>query len=228
MYRKTFALSIRKGQEAAFRQLLGMVREDAVQLFDSMGFANFSLWQIDEIVFGYYELPDSFEGCETLEEHMNHVQRVMVNELVAQLGGPCSWISEPLRPMRRMYTDIGIVREDKILIRHRVFVTKLKDGAEEEYRLRHQRLEEARGDTPDPGPDSNFTIWYAGGYIFGYDEIDVTMETPPTPEQLADTAVWEMKMLEIMDWRTDDVDAISGEKHGHIIQLASYRGAVPM
>ena len=33
------------------------------------------------------------------------------------------------------------------------------------------------------GPDSNFCIWSAGGYIFGYDEIDTSMEVEQTPEE---------------------------------------------
>ncbi len=37
-----------------------------------------------------------------------------------------------------------------------------------------------RAETIDPGPDSNFSIWSAGGYIFGYDEIDITMEVEET------------------------------------------------
>lgn len=68
------------------------------------------------------------------------------------------------------------------LIRHRVFITKLAQGAEEEYKARHDALVEARGDQVTLGPDSNFSIWSAGGYIFGYDEIDTSMECDKTEE----------------------------------------------
>lgn len=75
------------------------------------------------------------------------------------------WISEPGQDMRLMYHNYGVIRENKELIRHRVFMTRLKDGCEEEYKARHDGLIAQRGDTVDPGPDSNFTIWSAGGYI---------------------------------------------------------------
>ena len=39
-----------------------------------------------------------------------------------------------------MYHNFGIVRKNKELIRHRVFMTRLKDGCEEEYKARHDRL----------------------------------------------------------------------------------------
>ena len=35
----------------------------------------------------------------------------------------------------------------------------------------------------------------------------------PTPEERAATAAWETRQLEIMDWLTDDVDWLTGEKH---------------
>ena len=54
--------------------------------------------------------------------------------------------------------------------------TRLKPGTQEEYKRRHDALVEQRGNTVNPGPDSNFSIWNAGDYIFGYDEIDITME----------------------------------------------------
>ena len=80
----------------------------------------------------------------------------------------------------------------------------------------------ARGGKTDPGPDSNFSIWNAGRYIFGYDEIDVTMETPETKEEHDQTVKWESGMLEIMEWITDDVDWLTGERHPHVIRLASH------
>ena len=96
--------------------------------------------------------------------------------LTEKIGDTFTWISTPGKDMRLMYHNFGVVRENKELIRHRMFMTKLKDGCEEEYKARHDGLVAQRGETIDPGPDSNFSIWSAGGYIFGYDEIDTTME----------------------------------------------------
>ena len=50
-----------------------------------------------------------------------------------------------------MYHNFGVVRENKELIRHRMFMTKLKDGCEEEYKARHDGLVAQRGETIDPG-----------------------------------------------------------------------------
>ncbi|MFR8758508.1 MAG: hypothetical protein ACLVG5_17075, partial [Clostridium sp.] len=77
-----------------------------------------------------------------------------------------------------------------------------------------------RGDTVDPGPDSNFSIWSAGGYIFGYDEIDTTMEVEETVEAREQTVEWEMRQLGIMDWITNDVDWMTGDVHADVKRLA--------
>ena len=119
-----------------------------------------------------------------------------------------------------MYHNFGVVRENKELIRHRMFMTKLKDGCEEEYKARHDGLIAQRGDTVDPGPDSNFSIWSAGGYIFGYDEIDTTMERDETSEEHEATVAWETRQLGIMDWITNDVDWMTGECHPASRRLA--------
>ena len=104
------------------------------------------------------------------------------NEWGKQYGDCFDWISTPFEEMRLMYHDFGIVRQSKELIRHRVFITKLVPGSEEEYKARHDVLVDARGDKVTEGPDSNFSIWNAGGYIFGYNEIDTTMERDRTEE----------------------------------------------
>ena len=125
--------------------------------------------------------------------------------------------------MRLMYHDFGIVRENKELIRHRVFATRLKGDYQEEYKRRHDALVDARGGKVNPGPDSNFSIWNAERYIFGYDEIDVTMEQAETEASRQAAIDWEVKMLEIMEWYTDDVDWISGAHHKHIQCIGHHR-----
>lgn len=99
-------------------------------------------------------------------------------------------------------------------------MTKLKPGCEEEYKRRHDGLIEKRGDMVNPGPDSNFSIWSAGGYIFGYDEIDTTMEIESTEADRKSTIEWETRQLEIMDWITNDVDWMTGEHHAASVRLA--------
>lgn len=151
---------------------------------------------------------------------LNAEEKSVKNRLTGEIQDTFQWISTPGEDMRLMYHNFGVVRENKELIRHRMFMTKLKDGCEEEYKARHDGLIAQRGDTVDPGPDSNFSIWSAGGYIFGYDEIDTTMERDETPEEHEATVAWETRQLGIMDWITNDVDWMTGECHPASRRLA--------
>jgi L-rhamnose mutarotase len=213
MKRNAFALTIRKGREGGFRERLGALWPDITKFLDDIQADNFSLWQMGEQVFGYCETPDD-PDWQTFAKRCE--------ELTGRFDDCVIWISKPGQGMRLMYHDFGVVRKNKELIRHRVFATKLKGDFQEEYKRRHDGLIEARGGVTDPGPDSNFSIWNAGRYIFGYDEIDVTMEKPETKEEHESTVKWESGMLEIMEWITDDVDWLTGERHCHVIRLAAH------
>ena len=234
MIRHAFAAEIRPGCFNEFRRTLGRVWPDAAATLDRYGVKNFSLWTVDSIVFGYYESPSDEEETDvsvelsggrallgpSFQREIDEDTAEAVLEILQPFGGLVDWISDPVHDMRLMYHDFGVVRENKELIRHRVFVTRLKGAYEEEYKHRHDGLVETRGTVIDPGPDSNFSIWNAGGYIFGYDEIDVTMEREQTAGGRKSTIDWETRMLEIMEWCTDDVDWIPREHHSHITRLA--------
>ncbi len=211
MKRNAFALKTGEGLKYDFRQGIGSVWHKLCTALDNGGGSNFSIWQIEDIVFAYYESGDD-----------NSKLASELFDIFSEIDDTFEWISDPKSEMRLMYHDFGIVREDKSLIRHRVFVTRLKEGFEEEYKSRHDALVEARGGVPDPGPDSNFSIWYAGGFIMGYDEIDTTMEADETPEQHEATVQWESRMLEIMDWVTDDVDWLTGMHHEHVVRIGCH------
>lgn len=212
MKRYTFAMEINQGKSADFRSNLGGIWPELVAFLDEHGMTNFSIWGVENMVFGYYETDEDIVF--TVED------RDKIATWEQLYGDAYTWISVPFENMRLMYHDFGIVRESKELIRHRVFITKLMPGTEEEYKRRHDALVEARGDKITEGPDSNFSIWYAGGYIFGYNEIDTTMEHEMTEEERESTIQWETKMLEIMSWLTNDVDWITGECHETIKRLA--------
>ena len=163
-----------------------------------MGASNFSVWRIREFLFCYGEYPDEAS--------------IPAERIVQLLPGGVGLFAAP-GSLPLMYHDIGIVRQDKSLIRHRVFATRLKEGCAQEYKHRHDVLVEARGDQIKEGPESNFTIWNANGYIFGYCELVKAFDHEKTEEEKAADIAWETRQLEIMDWLTDDVDWITGQKH---------------
>lgn len=210
MNRYTFALKILKGGQNRFRSGLGQIWPEMIEVLAAEQIRNFSMWQAADLVFGYYE-------AEAEPKHE------LLERLLEQNSDCFNWLATPGSHMRLMYHDFGVVREDKSLIRHRMFMTKLKPGCEEEYKRRHDALIEARGADVDPGPDSNFSIWHVGGYIFGYDEIDTTMETEETAESHQSTVEWETRQLEIMDWITNDVDWLTGQHHPASVRLAWHR-----
>ena len=210
MNRYTFALKILKGGQNRFRSGLGQIWTEMTEVLAAEQIRNFSMWQAADLVFGYYE-------AEAEPKHE------LLERLLEQNSDCFIWLATPGSHMRLMYHDFGVVREDKSLIRHRMFMTKLKSGCEEEYKRRHDALVVARGSEVDPGPDSNFSIWHAGGYIFGYDEIDTTMETEETAESHQSTVEWETRQLEIMDWITNDVDWLTGQHHPASVRLAWHR-----
>lgn len=210
MERHAAAVAINEGKMNEFKKKLGEIWPDLTAWLDKNQVGNFSIWNAENLMFVYGEWKDGAAYCVDDE----------IRDIISKLSDTFTWISTPGEDMRLMYHNFGIVREKKELIRHRVFMTKLHDGCEEEYKCRHDALIAQRGDTIDPGPDSNFSIWSAGGYIFGYDEIDITMEEEETSEAHANTVAWETRQLEIMDWITNDVDWLTGEHHVSSVRLA--------
>ena len=199
MDRVSFLMKILPGARQAAEDRLAAAAEAIRAEAGGMGLDNFSLWGVSDLICGYGELAEGKSPA-------------LPKALEGALEGLTELLCAP-GTMRLMYHDIGIVREDKSLIRHRVFVTKLKPGCEEEYKRRHDALIAARGDAVSEGPDSNFTIWYGAGYIFGYCEKVKAFDREMTPEERQSTIAWETRQLEIMDWLTDDVDWITGEAH---------------
>ena len=214
MIRHAFAMKIKRGMMNEYRSRLGIIWPELTAYLDYRGISNYSIWNAEDLIFGYYE-------SEAEEINLKHEIAV---KLIHEMEDTFDWISTPGEDMRLMYHDFGIVRESKELIRHRMFMTKLKPGCEEEYKARHDNLIAKRNGEISQGPDSNFSIWSADGYIFGYDEIDTTMEKEETEEERQFTVEWETRQLEIMDWITNDVDWLTGEKHACSKRLAWHAG----
>ena len=205
MKRHSFAMKVKDGSMNDFRSVIGEIWADVTAFLDRNALSNFSLWNAADLVFGYYESSDEWDASEE--------EKKAAAGFIAKVDPFVEWLSRPGQQMRLMYHNFGIVRENKELIRHRMFMTKLKPDCAEEYKRRHDGLIEQRGDVVDPGPDSNFSIWSDGTYIFGYNEIDTTMEREETPEEHEATVAGETRQLGSMDGITNDCDWLTGEVH---------------
>ena len=214
MDRHGFAFTVNRGRLGAFLTELGKQWPQIREAAAAQRISNFSIWSAELFFFGYYE-SESGEPC--TEKLLDALSELLGGNGAAGIMG--NWISDPSCDMKLMYDDFRIVREDKSMIRHRVFMTHLLNGDTAEYRKRHDGKKAERKGMQDAGPDTNFSIWNAGDYIFGYDEIDTSMEHESAPEELQDTITWERHMLDLMEWITDDVDWITGEHHSHVKRI---------
>lgn len=190
-------------------------REEMLQAaLVKLGAKNASAWTVEGYLYIYAEFEDDNE--KGLKDLMFSVEYDLLRV--------ASYVAKPGN-MRLMYHDIGIVREDKKKIRRRVFATHLKPDCAEEYYARHKKLIDARVDEIKEGPESNFTIWCAKDeFIFGYCELVKAFDHEMTEEEKASTIEWETRQLGIMDWFTDDVDWITGEKHDKMENLFMQKG----
>ena len=214
MKRETAMYRLKDGQKKTFTNVIWSAAPYIDKACTELGLQNASCWGVEEFVYLYAESKDdSPNGLHQLIRHFE-------NEIALYLE-PIAMPGE----MKLMYHDIGVVRQDKSLIRRRVFATILKNGCAEEYYERHKKLIDARGDRISDGPETNFTIHCAiGKYIFGYCELVKTYDHEPTSEEKAATAQWETRQLEIMDWLTDDVDWLTGKTHAKMEKLFLQKG----
>jgi len=192
------------GDRAAAISAVKALEADFASACEAAQVKNFSIWHMEEYLFGYGENESENMTC--------------FDGVFAKLPAGCVLVSAP-GSMRLMYHDLGVIREDKSQIRHRVFATRIKPGCDEEYKRRHDALIEARGGEVKDHAESNFTIWYGDGCIFGYCELVKAFDHEPTAEEHASTVAWETRQLEIMDWMTDDVDWLTGEKHAPVARV---------
>jgi len=183
-------------------------RDEALQRFAALlskespclaaaGAQNVSLWQAEDLIFGYLEAQT--------RENLSAIGTI-VRGWEAELGGAAQLIASPGN-MRRMYTALGNPRADKTGLGHRVFMTRLKPGMAQEYRDRHAAIE---GNAAQDSPVNNFTIWNCGDYICGYAELDKGYVIDRSAQGMEKDRPWESRMLEVMDWLTDDVNALFG------------------
>ncbi len=190
MERHTFAMKVKKGQMDEYRKRLGGIWPELTAFLDRNQVRNFSIWNAEDLIFGYYETGD--ERTLSMEEETEK------EKLTGKMEDTFNWISVPGEPMRLMYHDFGIVRESKELIRHRMFMTRLKPGCEEEYKRRHDGLVEKRGGTVTQGPDSNFSSGVRAGTF-----LDMTRLIRPwrrNPPRQTGHLLWNGKRASLRSW----------------------------
>ena len=197
MQRSSFLMKAYPGARADALAALAADLPAAWQRMKAAGASNFTVWQMQDLIFGYYEAADPDTARTVGAEIRALAEKVSAfADLLASPGN-----------MHRMYTALGHVREDKSRLTHRVFATRLYPGMIKEYRDRHAAIE-----TEDPAesPVNNFTIWNCGDYICGYAEMDEGHPFDKSAAAQEGNRAWETAMLNVMAWITDDVNSLFG------------------
>lgn len=105
MKRHAFAMKIKDGMLGEYRARLGKIWTELTEVLDMSGISNFSIWNVEDILFGYCESPSDHTIDEDEMEKLRTWDKF--------LGVTYDWISEPYKPMRLMYHNFGWVRENK-------------------------------------------------------------------------------------------------------------------
>ena len=87
MLRHAFALEVKEGKTAEFRGNLGKIWPELTAFLDTKKMVNFSMWNVERMVFGYYESDDDFAFTDADKE--------TVNAWEAKYGDAYTWISTP-------------------------------------------------------------------------------------------------------------------------------------
>ena len=113
MERHAFAMKVKEGKMNDYRKTLGEIWTELTAYLDRNGIHNFSIWNAADLIFGYYENAD---GAVISPE-----EEKVKSALIEKIQDTFTWISTPGKDMRLMYHNFGVVRENKELIRHRMF-----------------------------------------------------------------------------------------------------------
>lgn len=123
MKRRTFLLKLYPERQERTLSALKALGPEIQKAAARLGVHNFSIWSVSNLLCGYGEYESDID-LDAAPELRNRLEPVMDG---------CAEVICPTGSMRLLYQDIGIIREDKSQIRHRVFVARLKPGCVEEY-----------------------------------------------------------------------------------------------
>ena len=68
MLRHAFALEVKEGKTAEFRGNLGKIWPKLTAFLDAKKMVKFSMWNVERMVFGYYESDDDFTSTDADKE----------------------------------------------------------------------------------------------------------------------------------------------------------------
>ena len=98
MERHTFALEVISGKRAEFRKALGEVWSELTVFLDAKGMKNFGIWNVENIVFGYYETEVEFT--------FNEQDKMLVSEWEKRYSNAYCWISIPFQNWEKKMLEI--------------------------------------------------------------------------------------------------------------------------
>ena len=118
MERYAIALKINDGKMNDYRRTLGRLWPEITAFLDRNKIRNFSIWNAEDLIFIYGEHDTEFM--------LSPEEEAVIENLTSQMSDLFTWVSTPGQNMRLMYHNFGIVRSDKELIRHRMFMTRIQ------------------------------------------------------------------------------------------------------
>ncbi|MFR7571741.1 MAG: L-rhamnose mutarotase [Blautia faecis] len=107
MERHSFAMEIKKGKKNEYRQILGEIWPDLTAFLDQEKVHNFSIWNCDSLIFGYYETDENNEFSEE--------KKASIQALTSRIDHTFTWTLHPGENMRLMYHNFGVVSRDSEL-----------------------------------------------------------------------------------------------------------------
>ena len=86
MERHAFAMKLKEGKKNQFKANLGKVWPGLTALLDAHDASNFSMWNVLDMVFGYFETPGELVYTDEIRKRLPSGKKHSVN---ATTGSPC-------------------------------------------------------------------------------------------------------------------------------------------
>ena len=94
MERHAFAMKIKDGKMNDYRKKLGEIWPELTAFLDRNEVSNFSIWNAENLIFGYYENKDGAK--------LSADEKAAADAITAKIEDTFDWISTPYKDMRLM------------------------------------------------------------------------------------------------------------------------------